>query len=76
MVIFTTMKTHPSIEPLETRIAPAALSAIAGGVLTITGDDLANAFTVTEQATPGAYQIAGVDAPGASRFRVEKRDVA
>ncbi len=50
------------IEPLESRIAPAVTSSFAAGILSIDGDNIDNTVTVTEQATPGAYHVDGLDA--------------
>ena len=63
---------HPElsmhIESLEPRIAPAATSSFAGGVLTITGDDGDNAITIGETGTPGGYNVLGLDAGQESAF--------
>jgi hypothetical protein len=49
-----------SIEPLETRIAPAVTATFVAGILTITGDNGNNDVTVTEQAIPSSYHVTGL----------------
>src|SRR3954454_908013 len=58
------------IEPLESRIAPAAgvTSSFAAGILTINGDNNDNSVTVSEQATPGAYHVDGLAAGETTDF--------